>query len=71
MGIVAHDPVDNVELRKMFTNTSALSATTAVPGVVKKGAAVTDCVPAADGTSAGEQLNLLLAQLRLTGVITA
>ena len=31
--------------------------------------AVADCVPAADGTSAGTQLNLLLAQLRLHGVI--
>lgn len=32
-------------------------------------AAVADCVPAADGTSAGTQLNALLASLRAAGTL--
>lgn len=40
------------------------------PGLIAKmGAAVEDCTVDEDGTSAGTQLNLLLAQLRLAGVI--
>lgn len=38
-------------------------------GAAPQAAAVADCVPAADGTSAGEQLNDLLASLRAAGVI--
>lgn len=38
-------------------------------GGVLQGVVVADCVPAADGTSAGEQLNDLLASLRAAGVI--
>lgn len=34
-----------------------------------QGAAVADCTVAADGTSAGTQLNLLLARLRAHGLI--
>lgn len=46
-----------------------VAATTTTAGIVKKGAAVTDCTVAADGTSAGTQLNALLASLRAAGII--
>lgn len=43
--------------------------TTTVRGGVLQGATVADCTVAADGTSAGTQLNALLAQLRVAGII--
>lgn len=46
-----------------------VAATSTDLGGVLEGVAVADCVPAADGTSAGEQLNDLLASLRAAGVI--
>lgn len=45
------------------------TATNTVAGTVKKGAAVANCTVAADGTSAGTQLNALLVSLRAAGVI--
>lgn len=45
-------------------------ATASTFGTVKKGAAVTNCTVAADGTSAGTQLNALLVSLRAAGVIS-
>lgn len=70
MGIVAHDPVDKTEGAKLLQNMGAsAAATSATYGTVKQGAAVANATVAADGTSAGTQLNLLLAQLRLAGVI--
>ncbi len=45
-------------------------ATATQAGMVTKGAAVTNCVPAVDGTSAGNQLNALLVSLRAAGVIS-
>ncbi|MGO4743991.1 head fiber protein [Serratia quinivorans] len=45
------------------------AATTAVIGGVKKAATVVNCTVAADGTSAGTQLNALLTTLRNAGVI--
>lgn len=47
------------------------SAAAGTAGTVLEGAAVANCVPAADGTSAGTQLNALLASLRAAGVIAA
>ena len=47
------------------------AATTATEGVVLQSTAVADCVPAADGTSAGTQLNALLAALRTAGIVSA
>jgi hypothetical protein len=44
-------------------------ATATQAGMVTKGAAVTNCTVAADGTSAGTQLNALLVSLRAAGVI--
>lgn len=70
MGIVAHDPVDQREgarLLKLMNGAGAAANTTY--GTVKQGLAVANATVAADGTSAGTQLNLLLAQLRLAGVI--
>lgn len=46
------------------------NATTATAGVVKKGVAVAPCTVAADGTSAGTQLNALIASLKTAGVIS-
>jgi hypothetical protein len=40
-----------------------------VLGGVKKAATVADCTVAADGTSAGTQLNALIASLRAAGII--
>lgn len=52
--------------------TDALPAPTAsVRGGVLQGTAVPNCTVAADGTSAGTQLNLLLAQLRAAGIIAS
>ncbi|MBW5868597.1 hypothetical protein H0I69_12395 [Yersinia enterocolitica] len=45
------------------------AATTTVIGGVKKAATVANCTVAADGTSAGTQLNALLASLRAAGII--
>lgn len=50
------------------------NATTEVVGFygvtgVAQPAPIANCTVAADGTSAGTQLNLLLAQLRLLGII--
>jgi hypothetical protein len=45
------------------------AATTTVIGGVKKSATVADCTVAADGTSAGTQLNALLTALRAAGII--
>lgn len=57
------------------TSTTAMAGnrtpTATIRGGVLLGDAVADCVPAADGTSAGTQLNLLLAELRANGVIAA
>lgn len=50
-------------------STGLVAATSADLGGVLQGAAVANCTVAADGTSAGTQLNLLLAQLRAAGVI--
>lgn len=49
---------------------AGISAPTAsARGGVLLGSAVANCTVAADGTSAGTQLNLLLAQLRTAGII--
>lgn len=45
------------------------AATATVIGGVKKGATVAACTVAADGTSAGTQLNALIASLKAAGVI--
>ncbi|HHP4375346.1 head fiber protein [Yersinia enterocolitica] len=45
------------------------AATTTVIGGVKKAATVANCTVAADGTSAGTQLNALLTSLRAAGII--
>lgn len=63
----------NVVDRREFVAMQQLAATQATAtnaGNVKKGAAVSNCTVAADGTSAGTQLNLLLASLRTAGVIS-
>ena len=50
--------------------TGALQAPTAsVRGGVLRGAAVANITPATDGTTAGQALNALLAQLRIAGII--
>jgi hypothetical protein len=46
-------------------------ATTSTAGVVKEATAVANCTVAADGTSAGTQLNALLAALRTAGVLSS
>jgi hypothetical protein len=45
------------------------TATTTVAGTVLKSATVANCTVAADGTSAGTQLNALLTALRAAGHI--
>ncbi|HEN3397000.1 TPA: hypothetical protein U5D83_002514 [Yersinia enterocolitica] len=45
------------------------AATATVLGGVKKAATVANCTVAADGTSAGTQLNALIASLRAAGHI--
>lgn len=45
------------------------AATASVAGGVKRGVAVANITPAADGTTAGTALNALLASLRTAGVI--
>ncbi|HHL9592739.1 TPA: head fiber protein [Citrobacter braakii] len=45
------------------------AATASDLGGVKKGATVAACTVAADGTSAGTQLNALIASLKAAGVI--
>jgi len=47
------------------------NATTSTAGIVKEATAVANCTVAADGTSAGTQLNALLAALRTAGVLSA
>lgn len=49
---------------------AATAATASTAGVVKKGVAVAPCTVAADGTSAGTQLNALIASLKTAGVIS-
>ena len=66
------NPVDRKEFAQMMTATGAAGTTAATAttfGTVKQGAAVANCTVAADGTSAGTQLNLLLAALRTAGTI--
>lgn len=46
-----------------------IAATTSTLGGVKKGPAVSPCTVAADGTSAGTQLNALITALQTAGVI--
>lgn len=46
-------------------------ATTTTAGVVKEATAVANCTVATDGTSAGTQLNALLAALRAAGVLSS
>lgn len=46
-----------------------LPATPTTLGGVKKAATVANCTVAADGTSAGTQLNALLTSLRAAGII--
>lgn len=46
------------------------AATASELGGVKKGATVAACTVAADGTSAGTQLNALIASLKAAGVIS-
>ena len=54
------------------TNTTYGAATTAAAGLVKQGAAVTDCTAAGgDATSVETQFNALLASLRTAGIIAA
>lgn len=45
------------------------AATPTALGGVKKAATVANCTVAADGTSAGTQLNALLTSLRAAGII--
>lgn len=59
------------ELAKQVTTQLETAPTSTVPGTITQGDAVADCTPAADGTSAGTQLNLLLAELRANGVIAS
>ena len=63
------NPVDRREFVAMM-GLGGSAATASQAGTVKKGAAVANCTVAADGTSAGTQLNLLLASLRTAGVIS-
>ena len=70
--MAALDPRNSVD-RKEFMAMQQLAgtqATATASGNVKKGAAVANCTVAADGTSAGTQLNALLASLRTAGVIS-
>lgn len=57
------------------TGTTAMAGNKVPTGTDRGGvilqAAVANCTVAADGTSAGTQLNLLLAALRTAGIITA
>lgn len=50
-------------------STGLVAPTSTELGGITQGAAVADCTVAADGTSAGTQLNLLLAELRANGTI--
>jgi hypothetical protein len=50
---------------------TAANTTAALTALGLPGAVVADCVPAADGTSAGTQLNALLAVLRAEGIIAS
>jgi hypothetical protein len=54
-----------------LANGSIQAPTASIRGGVLLGDAVANCTVAADGTSAGTQLNLLLAELRASGVIAA
>lgn len=72
MALDKNSTVDRREFATMMSTTGAsgqTAATSTTFGTVKKGAAVADATVAADGTSAGTQLNLLLASLRTAGVI--
>jgi len=71
MGIVAKDPVDRREGAQLLKDMGSAGAATATTfGTVQKGAAVANCTVAADGTSAGTQLNALLASLRAANIIS-
>lgn len=73
MALDKNSTVDRREFASMMSTTGAsgqTAATASTYGTVKKGAAVANCTVAADGTSAGTQLNALLASLRTAGVIT-
>lgn len=73
MALDKNSVIDRRDFAAMMSFTGASGATAATAstfGTVKKGAAVTNCTVAADGTSAGTQLNLLLASLRTAGVIS-
>lgn len=71
MTLLAHSVTDVAEFKAMAAQTgnAVLPATTAVAGSVKKALTVANCTVATDGTSAGTQLNLLLASLRTAGII--
>lgn len=58
-------------LAKQVTDQLETAPTSTEPGTITQGDAVADCTVAADGTSAGTQLNLLLAELRASGVIAS
>lgn len=67
-----NNPVDRAEFVNMQAAVGASgagAATATTFGTVKKAATVANCTVAADGTSAGTQLNLLLTSLRNAGVI--
>lgn len=66
---VAQLGMDGALAKKVEAQTTAPATSTTPGALALKGAAVANCTVAADGTSAGTQLNLLLAQLRLAGVI--
>lgn len=68
MALDKRNSVDRREFSEMMQVGSA-AATASTFGTVKQGVAVANATVAADGTSAGTQLNLLLASLRTAGVI--
>lgn len=67
MGVVAHDPVDQKQIQAAIRN----QAGTAAAGKGITTVAVANCTVATDGTSAGTQLNALLAALRTAGILAS
>lgn len=65
MGTVAHDPVEQKQIKQAIANQAGTAAT----GKGLTAVAVANCTVAADGTSAGTQLNALLAALRTAGIL--
>lgn len=62
--------IETTQLTKLnVTEELSVGGVPVTPGGFTPAAAVTDCVPAADGTSAGTQLNALLASLRAAGIL--